>query len=123
MRKLVNLTNLISEYVWCYMTYITYRGNLITRQRISTGEKVTGNDSTCHVSSIVETSLHPHSFGPRRTNIQIFQMMCTIQAIVTQIPGQINRQQPVYMVDALGKETPFHLEFVQSAEVRCSPCS
>jgi len=36
---------------------------------------------------------------------------------ITSIPGQIERQQPVFFVDALGKYSPFHLEFVRSAEV------
>ena len=34
-----------------------------------------------------------------------------------EIPGQVLRQQPVYLEDARGVVTPFHLEFVTSAEV------
>lgn len=30
---------------------------------------------------------------------------------------QVERQQPVYFLDALGRVTPFHLEFIRSAEV------
>lgn len=41
--------------------------------------------------------------------------------MITRIPGQVDRQQPVYMIDALGKASPFHLEFVRSAEVKESP--
>jgi hypothetical protein len=37
--------------------------------------------------------------------------------MITNIPGQVERQQPVYMIDALGKASPFHPEFVRSAEV------
>jgi hypothetical protein len=34
------------------------------------------------------------------------------------IPGQIDRQQPVYLIDALGRHRPLHLEFIRSPEVR-----
>ena len=53
-----------------------------------------------------------------QTNVQIFQIVLNIQEIITRIPGQIERQQPVYFVDALGRHMPFHLEFILSAEVR-----
>ena len=43
--------------------------------------------------------------------------MLEIQRALAQIPRQIDREQPVYLVDALGKASPFHLEFVRSAEV------
>ena len=49
-----------------------------------------------------------------RTNLQIFQTMIQIQEMVTRIPGQIERQQPVFLVDALGNSSPFHLEFIRS---------
>ena len=39
-----------------------------------------------------------------------------IQDIVTRIPGQVERQQPIYPVDAMGKASPFHLELIQCAE-------
>ncbi|KAF7505449.1 hypothetical protein GJ744_000776 [Endocarpon pusillum] len=51
-----------------------------------------------------------------RTNLEVFKIVLQIQAVVTQIPGQIQRQQPVYLIDALGKHSPFHLEFIRSAE-------
>ncbi|KIN03007.1 hypothetical protein OIDMADRAFT_118907, partial [Oidiodendron maius Zn] len=51
------------------------------------------------------------------TNVLVFQIVLNIQHIITRIPGQINRQQPVYFVDALGRPTPFHLEFIMCAEV------
>ena len=51
-----------------------------------------------------------------QTNLRVFQMIYDIQLFITQIPGQVNRQQPVYMVDPFNKESPFHLEFVRSAE-------
>lgn len=52
-----------------------------------------------------------------QTNVQIFQTVIRIQEILTRIPGQVERQQPVYLIDALGREMAFHLEFVLSAEV------
>ncbi|MCJ1415565.1 hypothetical protein MMC32_001897 [Xylographa parallela] len=49
-------------------------------------------------------------------NVQIFQKVSRIHSIITTIPGQIERQQPVYLIDALGKYAPFHLEFIRSPE-------
>jgi hypothetical protein len=46
----------------------------------------------------------------------MFHIVLDIQSIITNIPGQIKRQQPVYFIDALGRHTPFHWEFVLSAE-------
>jgi hypothetical protein len=51
-----------------------------------------------------------------QTNVKIFHIVLDIQNIVTRIPGQINRQQPVHFVDAIGRHTPFHLEFITSAD-------
>jgi hypothetical protein len=53
----------------------------------------------------------------RHTNLQVFQIVLDMQHIITRIPGQVERQQPVFLIDALGKASPFHLEFVRSAEV------
>ena len=50
-----------------------------------------------------------------RTNIQVFQVVLTLHNIITRIPGQIE-QQPVYLIDGLGRASPFHLEFIRSAE-------
>jgi hypothetical protein len=44
-------------------------------------------------------------------------MVLQIHQFINTMPGQIERQQPVYLLDALGRHTPFHLEFVRSAEV------
>jgi len=51
-----------------------------------------------------------------QTNLRIFQIVHDIHVFIFRIPGQIQRQQPVYLVDAFNKESPFHLEFVRSAE-------
>ncbi|KFX95657.1 hypothetical protein V490_03737 [Pseudogymnoascus sp. VKM F-3557] len=51
-----------------------------------------------------------------RTNLQIFQAVVAIQTMMANAPSQIERQQPVYLIDALGKYSPFHLEFIRSAE-------
>jgi hypothetical protein len=52
----------------------------------------------------------------RQTNIKVFQVVLDIQRIITTIPGQIDRQQPIYFIDALGRSSSFHLEFVRSPE-------
>ncbi|KAK3291594.1 uncharacterized protein B0H64DRAFT_409510 [Chaetomium fimeti] len=51
-----------------------------------------------------------------QTNLRVFQMVFDIHQYILRVPPQVNRQQPVYMIDAFGKESPFHLEFVRSAE-------
>ncbi|KAL4873308.1 hypothetical protein BDV12DRAFT_100259 [Aspergillus spectabilis] len=42
--------------------------------------------------------------------------MHDIQLFIRQIPGQIERHQPDYLIDALYRECPFYLEFIRSAE-------
>jgi hypothetical protein len=54
----------------------------------------------------------------RRTNLKVFQVVLQMQQRIGRIPAQVEREKPVYMIDALGRHSPFHLEFVRSAEVR-----
>ncbi|KAF1960248.1 hypothetical protein CC80DRAFT_544697 [Byssothecium circinans] len=51
-----------------------------------------------------------------RANFHIFGMILDIHNFISKIPSQIQRDQPVYMIDAFGRSTPFHLEFIRSAE-------
>jgi hypothetical protein len=51
-----------------------------------------------------------------QTNMRIFQIVRDIQLFMLKVPGQIQRQQPVYLIDPFNRETPFHLEFVRSAD-------
>lgn len=57
-----------------------------------------------------------YSAGIVHTNLRIFQLVRDVHLLVLRIPGQVQRQQPVYFVDPYNKESPFHLEFVRSAE-------
>jgi ubiquitin domain-containing protein len=54
------------------------------------------------------------------TNMKIFTMIVemqkNIQIIRRSLPRQIERQQPVYFIDACGFHTPFHLEFIDCWE-------
>ncbi len=50
--------------------------------------------------------------------MQVFQIVLNLQNIITRIPGQVDRHQPVYFVDALGRNMSFDLEFIMSADVR-----
>lgn len=43
-------------------------------------------------------------------------MLRDIQRFIPSILGQIQRQQPVYLIDAFNKESPFHLEFIRSLD-------
>lgn len=54
----------------------------------------------------------------RRLNVHIFQMVYTIHNIITTIPNQVERQQPVYFLDAMEKRAPFFLDFIRFKEVR-----
>ena len=54
------------------------------------------------------------------TNMRIFQMVRDLQMFILKIPAQVQRQQPVYLIDPYNKESPFHLEFVRSAEALLS---
>ncbi|MCJ1247952.1 hypothetical protein MMC30_005167 [Trapelia coarctata] len=51
-----------------------------------------------------------------RMNIQIFQIVLDLQHQVTHIPGQVDRQQPIFFQDATSHCYPFHLEFIDSAK-------
>ncbi|KAL2856801.1 hypothetical protein BJX68DRAFT_191934 [Aspergillus pseudodeflectus] len=55
-----------------------------------------------------------------QTNLQIFQAVIRLEARFLTLPPQIQRQQPVYLVDASNRECPFHLEFIRSAEALLS---
>ena len=50
-----------------------------------------------------------------QTNLRVFQVVHDIHLSILGIPGQVQRQQPVYLIDVFNKESPFHLEFVRSA--------
>jgi hypothetical protein len=49
-----------------------------------------------------------------QSNLDVFRVVHNIQLCIFESPGQIMRQPPVYLTDALNKECPFHLEFVRS---------
>jgi len=56
-------------------------------------------------------------------NIRVFQIVLNVQKLLMAIPGQIERQQPVYLNDALGRYSPFDLEFIKSPEALISVLS
>ena len=56
-------------------------------------------------------------------NIRVFQAVLDVQNLLKTIPGQIERQQPVFLNDALGRYAPFHLEFIKSSEALVSVLS
>lgn len=56
-------------------------------------------------------------------NLRVFQVVLDIQNLLKTIPGQIERQQPVFLNDALGRYAPFHLEFIRSPEALISVLS
>jgi hypothetical protein len=51
------------------------------------------------------------------TNMRIFAMVVEMQKLLqNELPPQVDRQQPVYFEDALGRIAPFHVEFICSFE-------
>lgn len=56
-------------------------------------------------------------------NIRVFHVVLDIQNLLRSLPRQIERQQPVYLNDALGPYCPFHLEFICSSEALISVLS
>ncbi|KAL8691906.1 MAG: hypothetical protein Q9218_002952 [Villophora microphyllina] len=76
--------------------------------------------------SRVSTAAHECLENTRRIvamNIRVFQVIVDVQTLLNYIPGQIERQQPVYLNDALGRNCPFHLEFIKSREALTSVLS
>ncbi|ESZ90210.1 hypothetical protein SBOR_9407 [Sclerotinia borealis F-4128] len=49
--------------------------------------------------------------------LQVYQRVLDIHKFVTLLPPQVRQDQPVYFVDAYGKETAFYLDFVFSSKV------
>ncbi|KAL8918354.1 MAG: hypothetical protein Q9172_005454 [Xanthocarpia lactea] len=48
-------------------------------------------------------------------HFRVFQSMLDLQRLLTTIlPAQVQRQQPVYLIDALGRYSPFFLETIRS---------
>jgi hypothetical protein len=54
------------------------------------------------------------------SNLQVFNMVQTLQGPVLYTNPQLCRQQPVYLIDPWNKESPFHLEFIRSADALLS---
>lgn len=48
-----------------------------------------------------------------KSNLQIYNLMLSMH---TKLPHQVERQQPVMFLDACGRLSPIHLEFITSAE-------
>ena len=46
-----------------------------------------------------------------------FRGLATMVKVTQAIPAQVLLSTPVILLDALGRRAPFHLEFVDSAEV------
>ncbi|KAJ5948868.1 hypothetical protein N7454_002175 [Penicillium verhagenii] len=51
-----------------------------------------------------------------QVNLRVFQIVHDIHLTILRISGQIQRQRPIYLIDPLNRESPFHLEFVRSTE-------
>lgn len=51
------------------------------------------------------------------SNFRIYQTVMKIYDLMLTMPMQVLREQPVYFEDAYGKQAPFYLEFVYSADV------
>lgn len=45
-------------------------------------------------------------------------MVLQVHRFIITLPPQVEREQPIYFIDAFGKESAFFLEWIYSAEVR-----
>lgn len=99
----------------------------LERGQISISSRIQTNFSTyMRKLATVTTMLEPISRNAQECletsrriismNFRVFQVVLNIQKLLSTIPGQIDRQQPVYLVDAVGRHAPFHLEFIKSSE-------
>lgn len=50
------------------------------------------------------------------TNLRVYTMVKDIYALISRLPAQVERQQPIVFTDAFNRIRPFHLEFVKSEE-------
>jgi hypothetical protein len=48
------------------------------------------------------------------TSMKVYDMVLDMQKLLSQLPPQVDRQQPVYFEDAHGRIAPFHIEFINS---------
>lgn len=91
--------------------------------KIAASNKVTNcwkwQQTSCEHAFYISTMLGLF-ITPSQTNVKIFNIVLNIQTLITRLPAQVERQQPVFLIDALGRHTPFHLEFITCAEVRLS---
>jgi hypothetical protein len=54
----------------------------------------------------------------RETDMKIYTIVLDLQKLQQDLQPQIDRQQPVLFEDAHGRVAPFHVEFINSFEVR-----
>ncbi|KAF1957422.1 hypothetical protein CC80DRAFT_592691 [Byssothecium circinans] len=70
---------------------------------------IAAQQQTCDLQSIMRTVLE--------TNMKIYGMVLEMQKhLQIRLPPQVERQQPVHFEDALGRISPFHVEFICSFE-------
>ncbi|KAF2494846.1 hypothetical protein BU16DRAFT_49669 [Lophium mytilinum] len=85
------------------MLLSTHTDLLLSITRIATG--AASREQTNELQDLMTEVL--------KTNLQIYELVLKMQ---TSIPPQVDRQQPVYFLDACGRLAPFHLEFITSSE-------
>lgn len=109
------------------MKNVEFNRKSLERGQISIFSRIQTNFSTyMRKLATVTTMLEPISRNAQECletsrriismNVRVFQVVLNIQKLLSTIPGQIDRQQPVYLVDAVGRHAPFHLEFIKSSE-------
>ncbi|KAK3316799.1 hypothetical protein B0H66DRAFT_562214 [Apodospora peruviana] len=87
--------------------------------------QMSANQWMGHLSQITSTTASIYNQGKDllqmtsrvvQTNIHIFHAVLDLQAWIKHIPGQVQHQQPVIFLDALGGQRHFQLDFIQSAD-------
>ena len=71
--------------------------------------------------------MHLTNDAQSQTNIRVFSVLMDIQNLLRQLPAQVqnNNREPVFLIDAVGRYSPFFLEFIRSIQVstKVSMCS
>lgn len=67
--------------------------------------------------STTKMDLRSFATSVTESNVKIFNSVMQMQALLSKLPAQVDRQQPVIFEDAHGRRAPFHVEFINSFAV------
>lgn len=86
-------------------------------QIVSTSSIVARFIDNYHAGSTGQDGLRSLVTNVMESNARIFTTILQMQQQISNLPAQIDRQQPIIFEDAHGRLTPFHIEFINSFAV------